>query len=290
MPSSTRIRLRTVEKTGRRMQNSNRPISRPSWSVAPGLLRQPRRRAVAQLELAGSHHLSVGHNALQYLHLGAPALAELDLGLDSPPVVDAKYEVLAAPRHDGALRSQHDLAHLLAFDDDARKQSRAQGLVGIWQAGSELQRAAIDVDQWIDGIDLARERLTRHGIHGHIHALPDADRGQKQLGQLEIDLEYVDLLEVHNRRTDLHEARQARSCGCRPCRRTALESCVLIGALSAVPTQRGRSRTPRSPRRSPSRSRCRCARAALRARCWPQQGHSGPGHRRLRLARGRRPI
>ncbi len=231
MPSSTSTRLSTVEKTGLRMQNSNRLMGRLSWRPAqarPGLFSWRPAPAlliggflggryrlafydfdgcsVAQLELAGRDELRVRHHPFHDLDLGAPALSELDLRLHGLAVVDAEHERLPAARHDGAFGRQHHLAGLLALDENAREQPRPQGEIRVRQPRSEGQRTPVDVHLRIDGVDLAGKRLVRLGIDDHVDGLPHIDRWQEQLGQLEIHLEEVDLLQVHDGRADGNES------------------------------------------------------------------------------------
>ena len=206
MPSRISTRLSTVANTGRRMQNSNRLMSRPFGRRrrSPGIHNLDG-HAVAQLELTGGHDLHIGGKPLKDLDLGASPLAELHLRFDGFAALDAEYECLAAARHDGALRRQHDLARLLALDQDPGEQAWPQREIGIGQPGPQLQRAPIHVDLWIDGIDLAAERAPRQRIDHHVYGLSDIDGRQEQLRKLEVDFQEVDLLQVHDWRTDGNE-------------------------------------------------------------------------------------
>ena len=128
------MRLRTVAKTGRRMQISNTLMASPRRPrVGP---RRSRRGTVAQALLARRHD-SRRLQALQDLDLSGLALAEPDLGLDGLAVLDPVDE-RSAPRGTMALSGTRTTFCLRRpLQDDAREQAGPQHAVGIGQAGAD---------------------------------------------------------------------------------------------------------------------------------------------------------
>src|SRR5690606_14492657 len=98
------------------------------------------------------------HEAARDLDHAGTAVAELDPGLDRLAVLDAEDEGLARARDDSALGHEHDLALRAALDENTREQAGAQHAFGIVEARADLQRAAVHVDQRVDGVDARLER------------------------------------------------------------------------------------------------------------------------------------
>ena len=167
------------------------------------------RDAVAQLQLARGHDQVVRADAAAHFDARVFALADLHFGQRDAAVGDAIDEVPFAFRNDRVLRHQHRLR--VAIDDqrDAREQPRPQLVALIRQARANHDGAAVDVDFRFDRIHRAVECLRRKRIDSDGDVLPGHDVGQIDLADAEIDLQEIDVDEIHQHLTDVDEVADA---------------------------------------------------------------------------------
>src|SRR5690606_32102286 len=153
MPIRMTMRLITVAKTGRRMKNSKVPTS-----ATRARLDDLDAGAVAELLMAGRDHHVGRAEAAAHLDLAGPALAERDLGQRGAALDHPVDEPLLALGEDRRFGDEHCILAPLDHDPDAREQARRQLAVGIVDARAQADRAAVDVDDGVDDVDLAFAR------------------------------------------------------------------------------------------------------------------------------------
>src|SRR5262249_51260215 len=161
--------------------------------------------AMAQPLLAGRHHDIARFDAFDDLDMTGFALAQAHLGLDRLAVDDPVDKDVGAARDDGAFRHRDDTADLRPLHGDAREQTGPQRPVLVGQPGADLQGAAVHVHHGIDGIDDAGEGAAGEGIDRHQGILADFDVRQEPLGNVEVELEGVDLLKIDDGGPDVDE-------------------------------------------------------------------------------------
>src|SRR5262249_28129351 len=182
-PTSGMMRLSTVAKTGRRMQNSNPPSAADpasAWKQRIGR-HDVDGDAVAQALLARRHDDVARFDAFDDLDMTGLAHTQVHLGLDRLTVDDPVDEDVGATRHDGAFRHRDDADDLRPLHGDAREQPGPQRPVVVGQAGADLQGAAVHVHHRIDGIDDAGEGAAGERIDRHQDVLADPDVRQEPL-------------------------------------------------------------------------------------------------------------
>ena len=132
MPMSRMMRLKTVAKTGRRMQSSESDIG----SAFDG---GGRRRhdldigTVAQTRLARDHDLLADFDALEDLDETVFAPSGQNLGLLGLAIVSLEDEEIVAARYEGAFRDRDGRAWQ-ALDGDAGEKAWPQFAVVDWRA------------------------------------------------------------------------------------------------------------------------------------------------------------
>ena len=105
-------------------------------------------------------------------------------------------------KHAGALRDDrffghHQRARAFAKDGgDAGKHTRSQAQTAVVDAGAHAHRAAVGIDQRVDGLHQRHELAPRQGVEVHIGALALANLRQEALGQPEVDEHRVDILDI----------------------------------------------------------------------------------------------
>ena len=199
-PISRRMRLRTVAKTGRRMQSSERDMAHASSRSPPaGDMDDLDVCAVMQALLAGDHDLLAGRDTFDDFDEATFAPTGADLDLERLAVVGLVDQEIIAARHESAFGHGHGIARC-ALDGDAGEQARPQMAVAIVEHGAHLDGAPVDVDRGIDGVDLALELHSRQSVGGDSISWPTVTRSRINLGNAEGHFELIDLLEIDKRR------------------------------------------------------------------------------------------
>ena len=99
-------------------------------------------------------------------------------------------------RHDGLFRNDQSIIALTKHSIDARKHTGAQLHLSVVNTTPHTHRAAIGIDQGINGLDDSGEFTARQGIHGHLRFLPWFDFGLEALRQTEIKQHSFNVLHV----------------------------------------------------------------------------------------------
>src|SRR5437016_5527979 len=176
MPMSRIMRLRTVAKTGRRMQSSEMDIGPPASAFDGGGGRRNDLDidAVAQARLSGDHHLLADLDTIEDLDETVLATAGADFRFLGFAVVRLVDEEIVAARHESAFGNGHGGARR-TFDGDAGEEPRAQFAIPIGERRLDLDGAAIDIDRRIDGVDGAFETRARQSIGADLDLLADGE-------------------------------------------------------------------------------------------------------------------
>ncbi len=183
-----------MAKTGRLMESSGSVTA-----YAPMASTMETAHAVADLELAGGHHLIAGGKAFDDLDPALAARAGHHLGELHLAVDDLEHELAVALRHDRLLRHAQGVFLELEEHRHPREQARTQTLIGIRNHGPDQEAAAGDIETRIDGVDLALEALVGEGVDLDANGLPHPDGGQEFLRHPEIGLHRIDRLEIDQR-------------------------------------------------------------------------------------------
>src|SRR3954471_21032422 len=209
-PTSTMMRLRTVAKTGRRMEMSESDKAVPLALGRSGTARRRCRRlhldrgTIADLERTGSDDAVAAREAVHDLHLAGVAGAQADRRHAGHELVrlvaegELEDDLLAALRDQRLLGHPERLGLLVQGDGDAGEQAGAQagtagrGRVRVVDPGADDDGPALLVDERVQREDLALEPLVREGVDPDLDPLRRAgvaeEGRQEALGHAEVHL------------------------------------------------------------------------------------------------------
>src|SRR5690554_1759899 len=185
-PKTTIRRLRTVARTGRLIETSERIIC---GRLHADSLRidDLDLRAVAQvLQTQGRHHFA-GGQSFSYLHLAMQTLADHHRPALGASACDHEDIGTTPFAHHGGFRNQDGIAFFAHLQADAHEHARSEPAICVLQLGLNSQRARHRIDARVDARHAPLEGGSRKGRADRAYGQARLHAAQKALGHGKVE-------------------------------------------------------------------------------------------------------